>query len=119
MQLEKMNPMAMKLQLHVENLKKALEENDSSSSRIHLSEIMKYADFMHSDLTTEIRKSENVEDYEGVNQFAGGVPVRKFNESGSNFDPRQRDSVLPGTIIPARTNTNMRTVSGTFGRKVE
>lgn len=119
MELQKMNPMAMKLQLHVENLTKALEDNDSSSSRMHLNEIIKYADFMQSDLTNEIRKSEKVEDYAGVNQFAGGVPIRKYNESGSNFDPNQRSSVLPGTVIPSRTNTNMRTVSGTYGRKVE
>ncbi len=119
MELQKMNPMAMKLHLHVENLTKCLEDNDSASSRHHLNEIIKYADFMQSDLTSEIRKSENVEDYAGVNQYAGGVPVVKYNERGTKFDTEQRFSVLKGTVIPSRTNTNMRSVSGTYGRKVE
>ena len=111
--------MARKLTLHVENLTKSLEDNDSASSRHHLNEILKYADFMQSDLTNEIRKSESVEDYAGVNQYAGGVPVVRYNERGTKFDTNQRTSVLKGTVIPSRTNTNMRTVSGTFGRRVE
>lgn len=119
MELQKMNPMARKLTLHVESLSKCIDDNDSASSRHHLNEIMKYADFMQSDLTSEIRKSESTEDYAGVNQYAGGVPVVKYNERGSKFDTGQRSSVLKGTIIPSRTNTNMRTVTGTFGRKVE
>ena len=119
MELQKMNPMAMKLHLHVENLAKCLEDNDSASTRHHLNEIIKYADFMQSDLTSEIRKSENVEDYYGVNQFAGGVPVVKYNERGTKFDTEQRTSVLKGTVIPSQINTNMRVNSGTFGRKVE
>jgi len=119
MELRKMNPMARKLTLHVESLSKSLDDNDSASSRHHLNEILKYADFMQNDLTSEIRKSESVEDYAGVNQFAGGVPVVKYNERGSKFDTGQRSSVLKGTVIPSRTNTNMRSVSGTFGRRVE
>ena len=97
-------------------LNKALEVNDSASSRHHLNEIAKYVDFLQSDLTTEIRKSEATPIPEGVEQFAGGVPVMKFNEDGSKFDTTQRDRVIPGTIISARTNKNMRNNTGTFGR---
>ena len=81
-----------------------------------MSEIVKYADYLNTDITREIRKSEDVVDYDGVQQYAGGVPVMKFNERGGKLDPSVRDRVLEGTVIPARTNTNMRNVSGTFGR---
>ena len=39
----------------------------------------------------------------------------KFNERGANFDTAQRDRVLPGTVIPARTNHQMRPHTGTYG----
>tara|TARA_R110002072_G_scaffold365_9_gene2430 strand:+ start:8388 stop:8732 length:345 start_codon:yes stop_codon:yes gene_type:complete len=111
-----MDPMARKMNVHMDELHKALEVNDSSATRYHLNEITKYADFLQSDLTREIRKSEATPIPEGVEQFAGGVPVMKFNEDGTKFDTTQRDRVIPGTIISARTNPNMRNVTGTFGR---
>ena len=116
MDLHKMDPMARKMSVHMDSLNKALENNDAASSRFHLSEIVKYADYLNTDITREIRKSEDVVDYDGVQQYAGGVPVMKFNERGGKLDPSVRDQVLKGTVIPARTNTNMRNVSGTFGR---
>jgi|TARA_R100001509_G_C4868635_1_gene215901 hypothetical protein len=116
MDLSKMDPMARKMSLHMDELNKALEADDSASSRFHLNEISKYADFLQDDLTNEIRKSEDTPEPEGVDQFAAGVPVIKFNESGSTFDPAERNRVLKGTIIPSRTNPTMRNVSGTFGR---
>lgn len=119
MDLSKMDPMARKMSLHMDELNKAMKANDSASSRFHLNEISKYADFLQGDLTNEIRKSEDTPEPEGVDQYAAGVPVVKFNESGSSFNPAERSRVLKGTIIPARTNTAMRNVSGTFGRWTE
>ena len=44
--------------------------------------------------------------------------LNKMNTSGQKFDSAQRDAVLPGTVIPARTHRGMQVHRGTFGRFV-
>ena len=118
MDIEKMDPMVRKIGVHNDAFQKAIEVGDTSTARLHLTEILKFANYLEDDLTAAIQKSENVEDLSGVSQFAGGVPLAKFNETGQNFDVSQRGDVLPGFVIPARTHGQIRKSSGTFGRRV-
>ena len=114
MDLKKLDPMARKMRTHIDAFYKALDDQDALTARSHINEITKYADYLSNDVEKAVNK---IEKSIGVNdRYAGGVPVIKFNESGSTFDPAERNRVLKGTIIPSRTNPTMRNVSGTFGR---
>jgi len=117
MDLIKMHPMARKMNAHNEGLEKAIEDGEADTAREHLREIIKYAATLEEDLEFVIKKAET----EVVTPDSGWQqqsPVIKFNESGSKFDPSQRDRQLPGTIISSRTNPQMRKARGTYGRRV-
>lgn len=108
-----MHPMARKMTAHNEGLGKAIEEGDADIARQHLTEIIKYANTLEDDLLLVVNKAQ-----EEVVTPDNSWQVMKFNQTGSSFDPSQRDSQLPGTILPARNNHVMRKARGTFGRKV-
>ena len=116
MDLLKMHPMARKMNVHNEAFAKAIEDGEAETARGYLQEIKKFADFLEEDLHFVMKKSAVVTPSSGWEQQS---PVLKFNETGSNFDPSQRDRQLPGTIIPARTNTMMKKARGTYGRRVK
>jgi|TARA_R110002050_G_scaffold272582_1_gene416383 hypothetical protein len=113
-----MDSMVRKMGVHQQAFTSAIEDGDEVQARNHLSEIIKFANYLDNDLTDIVTKSENTIDLSGVSHFAGGVPLAKFNESGSKFDASQRSDVLKGFMPPARTNQQMRKNSGTFGRRV-
>jgi|TARA_B100000900_G_scaffold338578_1_gene300809 hypothetical protein len=113
MDLTKMDPMARKMNVHAAALSKALETGDAELAKSHISEILKVGDFMLEDINMSITKSDDAPS--GINQFANGVPVIKYNERGAKFNPDNRAKQLPGTIISARTNSRMRPHTGTFG----
>tara|TARA_R100000008_G_scaffold62249_1_gene39513 strand:+ start:240 stop:581 length:342 start_codon:yes stop_codon:yes gene_type:complete len=108
-----MDPMARKLNVHTEAFSKALEEGNADEARGHLTEVLKFGNFLHDDLTETVQKESKV--HSPDNQIATGS-IMKFNETGSNFDASQRDSQLPGTIISARSHGRMRPHTGTYGR---
>lgn len=118
MDLTKMDPMARKLDVHTTAFQKAIEDGNADEARMQLSEIVKYAEYLNTDLDEVFRKQEKVEEV-GLNQFVNGVPVFKANKSGQNFDVSQRDDVLPGFIPAARSHGQIRQSRGTFGRYVE
>ena len=98
MDLKKLDPMARKMRTHVDAFYKALEDKDGFSARNHINEIMKYADYLSSDIESSVIKQENST---GVNDiYAGGVPVRKTSEVQVVHE--STTNVLPGTI---RTNS--------------
>jgi hypothetical protein len=116
MDLLKMHPMARKMAVHSEAFAKALEDGNATEAKDHINEVIKFAGYLSEDIHTAIVKSkrENIEyDFEPVNPM-----LRKMNESGQKFDVSQRGQVLPGTIIPAKTQRSMRVHRGTFGRFV-
>jgi len=116
MDLHKMDPMARKMALHSEAFIKALESGNANEAQDHINEVIKFAGYLSEDVHSAIVKSqrENIEyDFEPVNPM-----LRKMNTSGQKFDTAQRDAVLPGTIIAARTNRSMTVHRGTFGRFV-
>ena len=114
MDLSKMDPMARKMNMHTEAFTKALEDGDAENAKEHLVEVLKFAEYLHGDLSTSVEKSAE-QDLLGLNEFAGNVPVIKYNERGTHFDTSQRDSVLPGVVIPARTTSQMSKQRKTFG----
>jgi len=118
MDLLKMHPMARKMTVHNKAFAKAIEDGEAETARGHLQEIKKFADFLEEDLHFVMQKATTVvvTPESGWQQQS---PVLKFNETGSKFDPSMRDSQLPGTIIPARTNPIMKKARGTYGRYVE
>ncbi len=105
MDLKKLDPMARKMRTHVDAFYKALEENDGMSARNHISEIVKYADYLSTDIDSAVIKSEKMV---GVNDiYAGGVPIRKMTEVQNVHEVTE--NVLPGTIRTARYgNINRR-----------
>ena len=106
MDLRKLAPMARKMRSHVDAFYKALEENDSASASTHISEIAKYADYLSSDVEKAIMKSDNGAPV-GINDvYAGGVPVRKFNQTEKVHT--SSNQVLPGTIRTNRIGSIMR-----------
>lgn len=106
MDLKKLDPMARKMRTHVDAFYKALEENDGMSARSHIGEIIKYADYLSTDIDSTVIKSD--ERVLGVNDiYAGGVPIRKMNEVQTIHEVTE--NVLPGTIRTARYgNINQR-----------
>jgi hypothetical protein len=102
--LLKLDPMARKMKVHVDGFYKAIEESDSSSARSHINEIMKYADYLSTDIESMITKQEKVM---GVNDiFAGGFPVSKFSQVEKVHE--HSNDVLPGTIRTNRVGSIMR-----------
>lgn len=111
MDLHKMDPMARKMKLHSEAFIKALESGDANNAQGHINEVLKFAGYLSDDIHGAIVKAER-ENLVGVEMNM----VRKMNQTGAKFDATQRSDVLPGTIIPARTNGPARVHRGTFGR---
>jgi len=106
MDLRKLDPMARKMRGHVDAFYKALEDNDSVSASTHISEIAKYADYLSSDVEKAIMKSD-IANPQGINDvYAGGVPVRKFNQTEKVH--AASDQVLTGTIRTNRIGSIMR-----------
>jgi hypothetical protein len=116
--LQKMDSMVRKMGVHQQAFTSAVEEGDEVQARAHLTEIIKFANYLDNDLTDIVRKSENLIDLTGTAQYVGGVPLAKFNETGSKFDASQRGDVLKGYMPPARTHGAIKRVTGTFGRRV-
>ena len=102
--LKKLDQMARKMKVHIDAFYKAVEENNSAEARGHISEILKFGEYIHNDIDNMISKSEKVQ---GVNDiFAGGAPVRKFNQT-ETIHPHS-ENTLPGTIRTNRYGSIMR-----------
>ncbi len=113
MDLRKMDPMARKMAMHSEAFIKALESGNANDAQGHINEVLKFAGYLSDDIHGAIVKAER-ENLVAVEMSM----VRKMNQTGAKFDTAQRSDVLPGTIIPARTNGPARVHRGTFGRYI-
>tara|TARA_R110001592_G_scaffold86692_1_gene255877 strand:+ start:19056 stop:19391 length:336 start_codon:yes stop_codon:yes gene_type:complete len=105
MDLMKLDPMARKMRTHIDAFYKALTDNDGFSARNHINEIVKFADYLSTDVESAVIKSESTT---GVNDiYAGGVPIRKMTEVQTVH--KVTENVLPGTIRTSRFgNINRR-----------
>jgi len=111
MDLRKMDPMARKMALHSEAFIKALETGNANDAQGHINEVLKFAGYLSDDIHGAIVKAER----QNLIAVESNM-VQKMNTSGAKFDTAQRSDVLPGTVIPARTNGRAQVHRGTFGR---
>jgi len=108
MDLRKLDPMARKMRTHVDAFYKALDENDGFSARNHINEIVKYADYLSTDVESAVMKQDD--SIKGVNDiYAGGVPIMKMSEVETVH--KVEANVLPGTIRTSRFGNINRRVS--------
>jgi|TARA_R100000479_G_scaffold157842_1_gene94657 hypothetical protein len=99
MDLKKLDPMARKMRTRVDAFYKALEDNDGFSARNHINEILKYADYLSTDVESAVMKQDD--SIKGVNDiYAGGVPIMKMKEIQTIH--QSAENVLPGTIRTSR-----------------
>lgn len=112
--LLKMHPMARKMNVHNEAFAKAIEDGEADNAREHLREIKKFASYLEDDLEYAIHKAEADATQDS---YVNNAHILKWNQTGTKFNEENRDRQLPGTIIPSRTNPEMRRKAGTFGRR--
>ena len=109
MDLKKLDPMARKMRSHVDEFYKALEQNDDISARSHISEVLKYADYLNKDIDNAIVKSDSFKSA-GVNDiYVGGVPVLKSRTDKTVHQGEVQ--VLQGTIRTSRAGSVHRRLS--------
>lgn len=105
--LSKMDPMVRKLKDAVEAIDKAIESGDSNLAGDALSVIKNTSSFLSEDLWSLVQKAETTHIH-GTSQFVNGVPVAQWEETAKVFDVADRDSMVKGLILPARTGGPMR-----------
>jgi len=102
--LLKLDPMARKMKIHVDAFYKAIEDSDTNSARNHINEILKFGEYLSTDIESLVNKQEKGV---GVNDiFAGGFPVSKFNTV--EYVHKDDSQALPGTIRTSRIGSIMR-----------
>mgnify|MGYP006399375137 CR=1 FL=1 len=109
-ELAKMDPMVRKLQSEMEGLGEAITNEDKNEARARINEIQKFADYISDDLHAIFHKANGPQGPNDV--FAGGAPVRRFNETEHVIDVTNRDQVLSGFIPPHRVGGIMRKHQG-------
>lgn len=105
--LSKMDPMARKLEDAIKSFNKAIEDGDANTANNCLSVIKNTSSYLSEDLWSLVQKSEDRP--RGPNEiYAGGAPVMQFNETSKVIDVADRDRMVKGLIMPARTGSIMR-----------
>jgi|TARA_R100000482_G_C5077759_1_gene124496 hypothetical protein len=105
--LSKMDPMVRKLKDAVEAIDKAIENGDSNMAGDALSVIKNTSSFLSEDLWSLVQKAEGTHIH-GTSQFVNGVPIAQWEETAKVFDVADRDRMVKGLILPARTGGPMR-----------
>jgi len=105
--ITKMDPMLRKLENDVAAVKNALKNEDMITAQQLLRSINQTSDYLADDVMS-IQKGA-IEKPVGPNDmFAGGVPIRQFNETEQVLDVANRTELLKGTIMPARIGSIMK-----------
>jgi len=104
--LSKMDPMARKLDSAIKGFNKAIEDGDANGANDYLNVIKNTSDYLSEDLWSLVQKGH--EPVGPNNLFAGGAPVMQFAETAQVLDVRDRDRMVKGLILPARTGGVMR-----------
>ena len=106
--LSKMDPMARKLEDAIKAFNKAIEQGDANTANDCLSVIKNTSSYLSEDLWSIEQKADNTLIGGPNDRFAGGVPVMQFAESGQVMNVADRDSMVKGLIMPARTGGVMQ-----------
>jgi hypothetical protein len=72
-----------------------------------LSVIKNTSSFLSEDLWSLVQKAEGTHIH-GTSQFVNGVPIAQWEETAKVFDVADRDRMVKGLILPARTGGPMR-----------
>tara|TARA_E500000305_G_scaffold111934_2_gene129581 strand:- start:17956 stop:18357 length:402 start_codon:yes stop_codon:yes gene_type:complete len=105
--LSKMDPMARKMEDAIKAFHKAIEDGDTNSANDCLKVIKNTSSFLSEDLWSIVQKAEMAPTGPN-NLYAGGVPVMQFAETAQVFDVGDRDRMVKGLIMPARTGGVMQ-----------
>jgi len=105
--LSKMDPMARKLKDAIDGFNKAIENGDANGAGDLLSVIKNTSSYLSEDLWSLVQKAETTHIH-GTSQFVNGVPVAQWEETAKVFDVADRDRMVKGLILPARTGGPMR-----------
>ena len=104
-----MDPMLRKLEADLAAVKDALENEDLVSAQQFLRSIHRTSDYLADDVSGIYKIDAERNAPIGPNDmFAGGAPVRQFNETEQVVDVANRDQLLKGTILPARIGGIMK-----------
>jgi len=63
--------------------------------------------FLSEDLWSLVQKAEGTHIH-GTSQFVNGVPIAQWEETAKVFDVADRDRMVKGLILPARSSGPMR-----------
>ena len=106
--LSKMDPMARKLEDAIKAFNKAIEDGDANTANDCLSVIKNTSSYLSEDLWSIVQKSNDNLIGGPNDRYAGGVHVMQFAETGQVMDVSDRDSMVKGLIMPARTGGVMQ-----------
>jgi len=105
----KIDPMVRKLETDLAAVKEALQNEDLVSAQQFLRSINRTSDYLADDVTSIYKSTFKENAPIGPNDvFAGGAPVRQFNETEQVIDVGDRDKLLKGTIMPSRIGSIMK-----------
>lgn len=105
----KLDPMVRKLETDLAAVKEALEQADLVSAQQLLRSINRTSDYLAGDVSSIYKSEVNENGAIGPNDiFAGGAPVRQFNETEQVIDVGDRSKLLKGTIMPSRIGSIMK-----------
>ena len=77
--------MVRKMGVHQQAFTSAIEEGDEVQARAHLSEIIKFANYLDNDLTDIVRKSENLTDLSGTANLSGAYHLLNLTKQVVNL----------------------------------
>ena len=101
-----MDPMARKLEDAISAFNKAIGDGDANLAGDCLSVIKNTSSFLSEDLWSLVSKSESP--IPDNNMYVNGVPLQQFTETAKVLDVADRDSMVKGLILPARTGGKMQ-----------
>jgi len=105
----KIDPMVRKLETDLAAVKEALQNEDLVSAQQFLRSINRTSDYLADDVTSIYKSTFKENAPTGPNDvFAGGAPVRQFNETEQVIDVGDRGKLLKGTIMPSRIGGIMK-----------
>jgi len=105
----KLDPMVRKLETDLAAVKQALENEDLVSAQQLLRSINRTSDYLAGDVSSIYKSEENQHVGIGPNDiYAGGVPIRQFNETEQIINVGDRSKLMKGTIMPSRIGGIMK-----------
>ena len=105
----KIDPMVRKLETDLAAVKEALQNEDLVGAQQLLRSINRTSDYLADDVSNIYKSIFKENAPTGPNDiFAGGAPVRQYNETEQIINVSDRSKLLKGTIMPSRVGGIMK-----------